>query len=940
MSGEPFPSLEALKQAHRTLNRAYRDSGEGQAPEGDIKTFIEQSKRTGALLETEEERQDAQYLLDYWAAKLYSAESEPLDTTLAAFDAGEVPELSEDQYPFPRTESFLSGAYETYFERGAKLEKALALLEANRLLVVTGKFDSGVHSFVNGRLVPALESQAGPRDYLFIRPGETPLGQLARLGADAEAATFLDTPSRLFELLSAEAANPVILVVLQLEDVFWFCRDGAARDAFVQNVLGLIKAPGSEHAVIMTLDDSVRLSEDLATELRGVILHLDAPSMKHLYQAIKLSGESVGLKFDEGVLSSLVKDIAGEKDAFALLGLTLAELWRKRNGNRVTLDTYQSLGAAHRIFLRQAEQVFANLSEKEAAAAKDILLGLVELNKQMEPVSSPEPVAALIRKTKRDDALVRRTLEKLIRAGLVRRYPAESEDNTRIEIAHYSLVQDWPPLKTWVEQDEDFQGLLEVALAAEVWRTSGRDSKLLWKGEALEKARAYDKKLEDNERDFVNASIAFEQKQQGRSLRRVSFALAVVLVLTTAALWGWITAQSRSRQLARQNLAIERQSKELELRNTQLNASRLALEAQIQENSKIATLLALYANALDDQPFTRNALSLTTQEAYSKQLYDKTNPLQLGAGPLDLDLGENPRRVALPDMLVRDTRKRLAFSLDARRLTGTQEDVLYAALYSSADTALIAWIDRENVLNVAELEKSGADWGVRGVIYSRELGGCGEDGEQSNLKNLAFRDEGQLLYLLDACAVQVDFGTASDPEPVDLLESGTVSQFALSADGHLAAIDEEGNVHFYRPDGSENADLKSFKIEAGLVGSPAALSPGAKQLALRRTPQEVALWDVASGQLEGTLKLLDLGGDLEAQKTLPKRIVGLGYQALDNIRKNYRLLSIDNSAQVTSWSVDLEEWKVFACDLILEERDLVDQVDPFNIPSSLTKPCA
>ncbi len=82
----PFASLDILRDAHKDLLKHYRDQEITSAIADVIKEFIRRGQATGALLEDEEERWDAQSRLDYWAAKLQQAGHELPSAILSEFN--------------------------------------------------------------------------------------------------------------------------------------------------------------------------------------------------------------------------------------------------------------------------------------------------------------------------------------------------------------------------------------------------------------------------------------------------------------------------------------------------------------------------------------------------------------------------------------------------------------------------------------------------------------------------------------------------------------------------------------------------------------------------------------------------------------------------------------------------------------------------------------
>jgi hypothetical protein len=80
-----YPSLTSLKEARLQLVKRHR-AEESDAVLEDVEAFLRKGAASGALLDSDPDRSDAQILLDYWVTVLYRAERIPPDATLAEFD--------------------------------------------------------------------------------------------------------------------------------------------------------------------------------------------------------------------------------------------------------------------------------------------------------------------------------------------------------------------------------------------------------------------------------------------------------------------------------------------------------------------------------------------------------------------------------------------------------------------------------------------------------------------------------------------------------------------------------------------------------------------------------------------------------------------------------------------------------------------------------------
>ncbi|MBD2451491.1 hypothetical protein H6G76_31125 [Nostoc sp. FACHB-152] len=402
-----FASLASLRAAHSELLKRHRESGRTSELLKEIKTFICQGRATGALLDADEDRWASQSLLDYWTAILYRAGQEPPDATLAEFDPTLAPELDETLCPYLGLEAFREEKSSLFYGRQRLLEKLVNHLKENRLLAVVGSSGSGKSSVVLGGLLPSLKAGvlSGSENWHYyspIVPGVNPLENLARITQlrdinatdtpQQQAKRFQKDPNHLAKLSHEFGNRPSVLIVDQFEEVFTLCRDDSVRKAFIDNLIGLIQLPGIRHTVILTMRTDfetqvarVPIFKDLFEQAQVRVTALDVSELR---EAIEKPAELVGLKFEEGLVEALLKDVLGEPAALPLLQFTLLKLWDNRERNRVTWETYTRLGGGRQALARSADEFYNQLIPEEQITVKRILLQMVRPTEGLEVTSN------------------------------------------------------------------------------------------------------------------------------------------------------------------------------------------------------------------------------------------------------------------------------------------------------------------------------------------------------------------------------------------------------------------------------------------------------------------------------------------------------------------------------------------------------------------------
>jgi hypothetical protein len=115
-----------------------------------------------------------------------------------------------------------------------------------------------------------------------------------------------------------------------------------------------------------------------------------------------------------------------------------------------------------------------------------------------------------------DRGEVTRVVDQLVGARLL---VVQDTGGGSVEIVHESLIDRWPTLRRWLDEDqEDTAYLAQLALAAKQWQVMGESPGLLWRGEAMEEARHWyavrPRELPAREQLFLDEVFALARRSQ------------------------------------------------------------------------------------------------------------------------------------------------------------------------------------------------------------------------------------------------------------------------------------------------------------------------------------------------------------------------------------------------------------------------------------------
>lgn len=360
--------------------------------------------------------------------------------------------------PFKGLAPFEAADTEFFFGRERLVDELVGRLADVPVMAIIGPSGSGKSSLLRAGLLPTLGLRC-----VLVRPGER-------------------QPAELFaELESVSPGERLVLAVDQFEELFAASLAEHERRAFVDALVEAAWDPERRALILIALraDFFGRLAQyvELADLVGPNHVLLGAMSPAELRRAIEGPAERTGLEVEPALVDALVDDVAGETGGLPLLSTALVDLWREREHGTLTLAAYERTGGVRGAVGRHAEAAFRSLGADDQKVARRILLRLVEGG---DGEALRRRRATLEELDADDDERVARVL-----AALVDRRLLVADEGTA-ELVHEALLEQWPRLADWLDEDAQSRRLhRHLTQAASEWAAGGRDPSELYRGARL-----------------------------------------------------------------------------------------------------------------------------------------------------------------------------------------------------------------------------------------------------------------------------------------------------------------------------------------------------------------------------------------------------------------------------------------------------------------------
>ncbi|MHB8645163.1 MAG: nSTAND1 domain-containing NTPase [Thermomicrobiales bacterium] len=789
--------------------------------------------------------------------------------------------VEEGVCPYQGLEAFDEESAEYYFGREADIQRLVEKLKGGRFLAVVGASGSGKSSLAKAGLIPALKNAglSGSERWKIrlLTPGPRPLESLAHtlVGLIAPAATPVEmvgeTRKLLDELradartlhLAAELAlrgNPptdrVVLVVDQCEEVFTLCTDEGERARFIDALVTAATEQGGRCIVILTLraDFYARCeSYPALAQLLSTYQYLVGPMRDDdLRAAIITPALRVGLRFEAGLVETILADVKHQPGALPLLQYALTELWRNRDGELLALRGYEASGGVAGALAKRAETIYAGFTAEQQALTRRILLRLTQPGEGSEDTKRRAALGELAAGPA-EEAAVAAVVGALTGERLLTTGGGEGPGGgATVEVAHEALIRGWERLRGWVAEDrEGLRVLQQLARAAREWEEGGWREEYLYRGARLLAAVEWRNRnagaLNARERAFLEASEGQAERERRQARRRVRRTigglvgvLAVVSVLALVAVGKGQQAASERTNALHQRATADANANA---------AATAAVQAQAERNNavtqqQIAKSRELAADAEAQLPLDPELSILLATEAVRASRTDQAEAALRRA----LSASHIRRTIRAPGPVFS-----AAYSPDGTRIVSAGADGMVRVWDAATGRQLLALHGHTGTVYSAMYSPDGKQIVTAGQDRTAKVWGAESGKELLSLRghsgtviSAAYNPSGSLIVTASADSTAKVWNAQTGQEMRTISgQAGPMSSARFSPDGsRIITASADGTAKVW--DAATGKEL--LTITASNTVSFAGFSPDGAEILTSSGNHEARLWDAATGK--------------------------------------------------------------------------------------------
>jgi len=501
-----------------------------------------------------------------------------------------------DVCPYQGLAPFTEADAEFFFGREKLVADLVAHLRSSpRFLVVVGPSGSGKSSVVQAGLFPALRrgEVPGSEDWhlLPFRPGNDPFAALSDVGLDIPQEGDLQAVVRTF-LGGHPQVERLVLSIDQFEELFALCAE-PTQGQFLGQLITLLESNLSVTVIVALRADfygHLLRHQLLVDWLKVGQVNVPLMGPTELEEAVEEPARKIGLRFEPGLVETIVEEAGEAGHPLPLLESALTQLWERREDGVLIHASYQAVGRVAGAIGQWAEDAYSGLTPEEQSLTRRVFTRLVHYGEGEAADTRPRRSLSELIAQQEERETLHRLVRRLADARLL--VTGGEPGAETVEIIHDALLREWGRLRRWVtEQREFYLWRQRLDDRLQEWEEKGQDEGVLLRGAVLAEGERWlserPKDLNPDEWAYIRASVekrGQERAAQERLRQRVILGLAgglfATLILAVTAGLGW-----RSSAINENNLETQVAIRQTAQADVEMAAT---AEAQARQDAEIA----------------------------------------------------------------------------------------------------------------------------------------------------------------------------------------------------------------------------------------------------------------------------------------------------------------------------------------------------------------
>jgi basic membrane lipoprotein Med (substrate-binding protein (PBP1-ABC) superfamily)/DNA-binding SARP family transcriptional activator len=418
--------------------------------------------------------------------------------------------------PYKGLRPFGEGDAADFFGRDQLIRELVAAVEARTrpVVVVVGPSGGGKSSVVRAGLLPRLRSGAvedsSDWEYVVVQPGPHPFETLKRGLATDDLSSYPHT-----------LQHGVLLVLDQFEELFTQSSANVVSQ-FLQLLTDWSSHPLLRIVVTLRADfyDRPMLHPTFGRVFVAGVVNAHPLTPEQLAAAASGPAARMGVRLEPALMSELIRDVAARPGSLPLFQYALTEVFDRRGGALLTLDSYRAAGGVAGAVTRRAEELYGSATTEERDVMRQLFFRLVAVG-EGDQVTRRRVSLSEVHALRLSPRQVDEVVERLVQHRLVSldREPASGEPT--VEVAHEALLTEWDRLRGWLDDARsDLRQRVWLAAAREEWMRADGDPGFLLTGRRLEQYEEWADRstvaLTSDERGFLERSIAVREEEAAR----------------------------------------------------------------------------------------------------------------------------------------------------------------------------------------------------------------------------------------------------------------------------------------------------------------------------------------------------------------------------------------------------------------------------------------